>query len=447
MKISSTTLDSSTQSTTPDSQATSDPALNEALFNQILQLMVTLPAVPEPDDNAETAMNAISADNTAPGQVVNNLPFFEKILQEMAAPAKGVVGGEPNNVPDSMMPPVSADPALDKMIAGQLTDTIPQTTPAMDMLKATAAQQANIPATLAKQFAAMEKTMTPEQGAEPVKTIASNSLNNQAVTGLDAFASSLTDSSNLLTKSNQVLDLPQSMPKPEITQESVQKQVTAAAALPGALEADMSKPAINLVQDALALPVKMKPEENNKFATALVNLGQLINSRTAQLNPNGAAFSASSQSASSQSQSASAFNYFDPAHDVRLNVSTTSLGSQLQQIHDAKIKIYPPELGHIIAKLRVDKNNAELIIMTENNQVKEIVESNLPMLRQHFQEASINLGQIQVQTNQSGGKDAENNQSRQQEAVRVADETVFGTSKLTKHEAKKSDDAIIDTYA
>ncbi len=36
-----------------------------------------------------------------------------------------------------------------------------------------------------------------------------------------------------------------------------------------------------------------------------------------------------------------------------------------QEVHNANIRIYPPELGSVLAKLKLNKNSAELTIMAK----------------------------------------------------------------------------------
>ncbi len=183
---------------------------------------------------------------------------------------------------------------------------------------------------------------------------------------------------------------------------------------------------------------------DDKLMNAFVSLGHLINNHTLP-GDNSSRLSNQVQADLQATES----NHFDPLHDVKFEIVTGNpLNPEklLQQVYNANIKIYPPELGNVIAKLKIEKNNAELLILTENNQVKQIVESNLPLLKQHFENSDINLVQINVQSGQTGGESNQN----QEDKPRYSTEHQHNQSNTSTQIAKssnKSKNAIIDTYA
>ncbi len=85
-------------------------------------------------------------------------------------------------------------------------------------------------------------------------------------------------------------------------------------------------------------------------------------------------------------------------YEPQIDIVASSVGPFLKESYDAKIKIYPPDLGSVLAKLKIDKGSAQLTLLTESNRVKEIVEANLPQLHQQFKDADILLTQVEVQS-------------------------------------------------
>ncbi len=137
---------------------------------------------------------------------------------------------------------------------------------------------------------------------------------------------------------------------------------------------------------------------------------------------------------------------------VQIEFSPVNLTAVGKEVYNAQIKIHPPELGNIIAKLKLDKNGANLTILAENNVVKGIVEANLPALREHFQRADIQLNQIQVQVEVKPNPQLMTDQNREQRSqnqftsYRNGQEEVENTD-LVQNETKRSVNSLVDTYA
>jgi flagellar hook-length control protein FliK len=199
-----------------------------------------------------------------------------------------------------------------------------------------------------------------------------------------------------------------------------------------------------LSTEPLLTEQKQPLQQENKFTNALTELGQLINNHTAQhANPD------VGQSNNIYTNTTDSLkNIARPEFEPRIELPSVVLNSLNQETYNANIKIYPPELGRVMAKLKVDKNNAELMILTENNVVKQIIETNLPELRQNFQNADITLTSINVQTaadNASGSEDHRNSQSNQTDAESGSD--LPGAAALAEPTTARTIDSIIDTYA
>jgi flagellar hook-length control protein FliK len=199
-------------------------------------------------------------------------------------------------------------------------------------------------------------------------------------------------------------------------------------------------------------PIKNQEKSTNKFEDSLNDLGKLINSLTAQqanqiqeqkiTSPN----LLSDASSMSYAQALKKVNLAE--FDTHVELMPQSIESHLKDSYSANIKIYPPELGSVLAKLKVDKNNAELVITTESSAVKEIVESNLAQLRENFQRADITITHIQVNVAEAGDREQKNQQpyqsSQNVESNHLAGDTVKEDTsvKLSKHTLN----SIIDAY-
>lgn len=196
------------------------------------------------------------------------------------------------------------------------------------------------------------------------------------------------------------------------------------------------------------IPIKESEAQPNKYVDVLTQVANTINFHTANHLPIPHQETISDVALGRAEFVEAMKKAQTPAPEMTIELLPQSIDAMVKEAYDAKIKIYPPELGQVQAKLRVSKNNAELVIMTENSQVKGIVEANLPQLRQHFQQADINLTNVHVEVFQSTTKE-QNNQNRQQDDQRQGR---YNTNELNEEvnqpiEAKKIITSIIDTYA
>lgn len=191
--------------------------------------------------------------------------------------------------------------------------------------------------------------------------------------------------------------------------------------------------------------------QKNKYIDALVQMGDMINAQTTRTINN--------EQPAGMTGNTSPVNYADifnkvnnHEYDLKIDLLPQSLDALIKESYNASIKIYPPELGAVLAKLKLEKNNAELVIMTEHTRVKEIIESNLTQLRENFQNADINLTNIQigVQTSQAGadGQSNQNNHSAN-ETIEKNDNSMNDLNKKTvaTKTAPQRLNSLIDTYA
>lgn len=130
--------------------------------------------------------------------------------------------------------------------------------------------------------------------------------------------------------------------------------------------------------------------------------------------------------------------------------------ADLNKSFDAKIILYPPELGHIIAKLKINQNDAHLTITTANDSVRNIVEANLAELKESFKQSDVQLTNVQVVTgtinsdsqNSDQSSPQKNSQENLQKNFSSTENQLNGSlapaAKQTVHRQKLS--SLIDTY-
>lgn len=185
---------------------------------------------------------------------------------------------------------------------------------------------------------------------------------------------------------------------------------------------------------------ELNVDQASKYKDAFIQLGQFINNQTNQL------YQSNQTSKFNQTPASLSNQEFNPLYDLKFDVTSNIENTHLKESYDATIKIYPPELGFVTAKLKMDKNNVELMILTENNQVKHIIESNLSSLKQYFQQADVTLGQVDVQTRDTTHQQGSSYSDKENTPNFVAENKEYET-KQTKLPKNKSENTIIDTYA
>lgn len=187
--------------------------------------------------------------------------------------------------------------------------------------------------------------------------------------------------------------------------------------------------------------------QNNKYVDALKQLGHSIGEQVSQhFDKLDQTVPATIATGGSYAEIAKQVKSTDPEITVELIPQTVS--SMVKEAYDAKIKIYPPDLGHVLAKLKIDHNSAQLVMVADNNKVKEIIEANLPQLREHFRQADIQLTSIHVETASSGSKDQNaETQSHNEQAFARNSTNEQESEQIISKETKKTLNTIIDTYA
>ncbi|UDM62187.1 flagellar hook-length control protein FliK [Pseudoalteromonas piscicida] len=114
---------------------------------------------------------------------------------------------------------------------------------------------------------------------------------------------------------------------------------------------------------------------------------------------------------------------------------------------EAEIRLDPPELGAMQIRIKSDAEQAQVNIVVQNQQAKELLEQSLPRLREMLAEQGIELGDSQISHQQGGNTESESqtaggNTSGQQT---LGDES--GVSDNPQPSQKRNTDSAIDYYA
>lgn len=231
-----------------------------------------------------------------------------------------------------------------------------------------------------------------------------------------------------------------------LTTEEIQKKILNPSMPQQTIKIESATPSNLTQQTTVILNTSNDVQElqNNKFVNSLVQMGELINHHT-KLH---ASDDVQLPTANVSSDYSAVLNKLKAtAPEIHIEKLPTN-NIIMHETYSANIKIYPPELGSVLAKLKVGPSGAELIILTENDKVKEIVQSNLNQLREQFQQANINLSNIDVQTSQLAAKDQNDHNKQARENVATREQTDDINQQPTKQEnSKRTITSIIDTYA
>lgn len=188
-------------------------------------------------------------------------------------------------------------------------------------------------------------------------------------------------------------------------------------------------------------------KDNNPYTQALTTLGSMIQDQAASIGKQVSEPKTIETTFNDAKRAAMQMNELAEA-PVRVDIMG-ALESVKKDVYTANIKIYPPELGSVIAKLKIAKNTAELTLTTENDRVKQIVEANLPALRDHFIRSDLNLVSIDVRVqlaNTDVGDQKPKQQADQQKSDNAMPEQDANNKANNQVLIKKRLNSLVDTY-
>lgn len=124
-----------------------------------------------------------------------------------------------------------------------------------------------------------------------------------------------------------------------------------------------------------------------------------------------------------------------------------------QNLKSAKITLRPAELGTIEAQIKVVDNKTEILLTSQNHQVREALEQAIPRLREMFHDNQLNLSRVVVADQGSTPNQNEQQASHQQQQHQGHHEQFVEHSQQTNdaqtapNQVKKASDNQIDYYA
>lgn len=203
----------------------------------------------------------------------------------------------------------------------------------------------------------------------------------------------------------------------------------------------------NVMTAQASQSVQLPPQDAGqtvKYENALTQLGHFINEHTMRHAANEQVLT-TRPVAASVSDTLNTLRQSEQKADIEL--LPMSNNPALKDTYSANIKIWPPELGEVLAKLKISKDSAELTIMTENNTVKQIVEANLPQLRENFHLADLNLTSISVQTAPASTKEQSQQNQQAQNGSAQKQQGAPHEESASPQPSQRVQNSIIDTYA
>lgn len=124
---------------------------------------------------------------------------------------------------------------------------------------------------------------------------------------------------------------------------------------------------------------------------------------------------------------------------------TIHLQSVNTEHYTAQIKVHPEDMGEITAKIEVNDGVATISFMTEHLHVKQLMETNMPELRQAFQQSSLNLDQVDV--HHGAPQDKREHQQHEHEDEKAPWFHEKQGAKTSQSYTIKTNRSLIDTYA
>jgi flagellar hook-length control protein FliK len=121
-------------------------------------------------------------------------------------------------------------------------------------------------------------------------------------------------------------------------------------------------------------------------------------------------------------------------------------GLKLEQ-YTAQIKVHPQELGPITAKIEVNDGVTTITFLTDHAHVKQLMESNLPELRQAFEQSHLHLNTVDIHHGGSQEKKEQPTYLNREDEDNLDEKPEIKGRKSNDSHDIKTNRSIIDTYA
>lgn len=140
---------------------------------------------------------------------------------------------------------------------------------------------------------------------------------------------------------------------------------------------------------------------------------------------------------------------FSPTTEAQTLVTSIQEGDSV--LHTAFLKIYPPELGPVIAKIKMNSNNeAELSLLTSNAQTRDVLVANIQNIKENFSESDMMLHKVHVEYHsdllQQGSTSNSKDEQRERFFQAKFDPNLFEDSAKKAKIKSTSNTSVIDAY-
>ncbi|WP_242441595.1 flagellar hook-length control protein FliK [Pseudoalteromonas piscicida] len=162
------------------------------------------------------------------------------------------------------------------------------------------------------------------------------------------------------------------------------------------------------------------------------------------------------QSQSTTNTAAQAKQAVDPHLQQAINIARQDAAKELHQRvgmmlnlnnKEAEIRLDPPELGAMQIRIKSDAEQAQVNIVVQNQQAKELLEQSMPRLREMLAEQGIELGDSQISHQQQSDAESDSQGGAGNQGGQLAqgdEEEISNGSSTTQ---KRNTDSAIDYYA
>ena len=133
--------------------------------------------------------------------------------------------------------------------------------------------------------------------------------------------------------------------------------------------------------------------------------------------------------------------------EVKFEIINSLKNNSQDDSYHVLIKIYPPELGQVVAKLHMDQGNSSLVLLADNNHVKDILQTNMPQLREELKQAGIQVNHVQVDINTNAGNTSGEQSSSSQQGQAYDAEIRDTNQPKEQQKSTNNINNLIDTYA
>jgi len=107
-----------------------------------------------------------------------------------------------------------------------------------------------------------------------------------------------------------------------------------------------------------------------------------------------------SRAAATSGQAAAPAFGGDAAISPQLQVAQRLIAMSTNGTHRARLRLHPPELGHIRIDLTLEHNRVSAALMTETQAAKELLQAHMGQLRQHLAQHGLQLEDFQLSVSQ-----------------------------------------------